>query len=102
MSTYGGEERRSDGSIERLLGSLEATSKDTSTHLNIMSAQIAGIHERLGCIPGVKKMVEDHETRVRVLEETKNKGAGVAMAAGATGGLVATVTAVLALFGFKL
>ena len=102
MSTYDGEERRVDGSIERLLGNLEATSRDTSTHLGVVAAQLAGVHERLGCIPGLKKMVEDHETRVRALEETRNKGAGVAMAAGATGGLVATVTAVLALFGFKL
>ena len=93
--------RRNTDSIERLLGGLEATSHSQSERLETITGQLSNVQEKLGCIPGVKKMVEDHEARVRILEETKNKSAGAAMAAGATGGIVATIATVLTLFGFK-
>lgn len=84
--------------VFRIIGQLEGHAKDTTAHLKDISEAFDKVRDGIACLPGLKKMVEDHEKRLRVAETAKNRQLGAATAVGGISGLVAAFAAFVALF----
>lgn len=92
--------------IHAALGSLQADMESGKHQRAAMFAEIKEMRSTsdklAGCLPGLKKMLEDHETRLRTVEADNIKRAGRAAGAGAAGGgLVAFATMLAAWLGLK-
>ena len=92
--------------IERIIGALEADMASGKRHRAALFAEVKELRttsdKLAGCLPGLKKMLEDHETRLRTVEADNLKRAGRAAGAGAAGGgLVAFATMLAAWLGLK-
>ena len=92
-----------EAALHEALGALKADMASGTRQRAVMFEQLQGIRsvqdQLAGCLPGLKKMLEDHEHRLRVVEVDKHTRAGRAAGAGAAGGgLVAILSLVAAWF----
>lgn len=87
--------------IIKTLGAIEASLESASRQRATIFEQLRELGETQarieGCLPGIKKMLEDHEQRLRVQEASRNRIIGMATAGGGISGVLATVAAWLGL-----
>lgn len=91
---------------DRILGALQAQSEAASDQLAEIFHQLREMRTTqdtlAGCLPGLKRMTEDHEKRLRVQEAEASKRIGRAGVIGAIAGLVTSALAALAAWANKI